>query len=589
MENVKKDQEKIKDLQKWHKALLDVRQPLESVIDILIDFCNHTRKKINDDPAATRGQITGQNVYDGTANSAAKIYADGLFGNLCSQSLRWFSLVLPGKIEFAGWSAMRKYNGKRMDEIPDVRAYLEGSDESLYSAFNRSNYYNVQPVFLRDGGTIGTAVKYLEEQIKEGRQVLTVLHPREYCIGLDNYGRADTLFRKWPCSLRQLVDKFGLEKLKDSDSTFNDKYEKNPYTEMNLVHAVLPRKDFDPSKKDNKNKPWASYFYLDGKDVLLSEGGYNHFPYIVWLHDKQDNSGYGVGPGHEAYVEIMLASQQGASNIIAGQKMVEGPLVAHENLRGLIQRQPKGITYLRNMDHRPLPLQENIQLPYALEMLDRTQKIIEKRWHVPFFMALSQAALDKIEMTAYQAMQIVGERATMLGPVVGRLSCDDLDPTIDLMFYGEQEAGRLPDIPQIMLDFGISAANIEVDYSGPLATAQRRTHQTQGIRQGLQILSEIAQAAQIVAAGSPQVKYAIRWPETVRAGTMSAGFPAKLLASDEEIQAAMQAEEEQANAQQMTQEIDSMAKILPAASKEIEPGSAIDALMGGALSGGQNG
>jgi hypothetical protein len=107
----KSDLDLLKDLQSYQKSLAAVKNYHEPVMEELIEFCNHTRRKIND---TNKGTVTGQNVYDGTANSANKIQADGFFGNLCSQSLRWFSESLPVKYDFPRWSNMRQWSGKRL-------------------------------------------------------------------------------------------------------------------------------------------------------------------------------------------------------------------------------------------------------------------------------------------------------------------------------------------------------------------------------------------------------------------------------------------------------------------------------------------
>lgn len=576
---VMKDEVKLlTDLRKRHNALKQVKLVYEGMIDNLLEFCNHTRRQITD---KSKGTVTGAEVFDGTANSANKIQADGFFGNLCSQSLRWFSESLPNKINWPRWSGnMRKYSGKRLDEIPEVKVWLEACDDVMYAAFLRSNFYDEMPVLFRDGGSVGCGNMYKEEDIKQGRAVYTVLHPREYVVGLDYFGRVDTEFRTYSISIRQLVSKFGMDALKDDLPNIEQLHENNPYDERDVVHAVLPREDFDPDKKDNKNKAWASYWYLDSGRKLLLESGYDHFPFIHWQFNK-DNQGYGSGPGHEAWIEIKTANQQAMSNLIAGQKMVEPPMVIHNTLRGAVRIGPKGQTFVQDMNMRPMPLMENINLPYAIEMLDASRKVIKDKWHVDFFMMLSQAAFDRLDITATQVMEMVSEKATMLGTVVGRIASDVLNPVIDLTFYDEQAAGRIPQMPQIMLDSGLTNAKIEVDYTGPLAMAQKRAHSTQGIRQGLTFIGEVAQIF-------PQAVKKIKWNETIAKALTDFGFPAECLATDDEFNAAMEDEKKQQQGMMEAEQMERMSKILPAAGKAIEPNSPADMLvegMGGKLKG----
>lgn len=578
MSERKSDTEILKDLKNFQSSLALVKQNYEPVIDELIEFCNHTRRQIDD---TNKGTVTGKNVYDGTANSANKIQADGFFGNLCSQSLRWFSESLPNKYDFPRWSNMRKWSGKRLDDIPEVKAWLEACDDVLYSAFLRSNFYDEQPVFYRDGGSVGCANKYVEEDVKKGRLVVTTLHPREYVVAVDAMGNVDTEFRTYKLTLKQLREKFGEDTLKEDIPAFDQSFERNPYDEREIVHAVLSRSDYDPAKKDNKNKPWASFWYFPGGKKILLESGFEHFPFIHWQFNK-GNDGYGYGPGHEAYVDIMLANQQAQSNLIAGQKMVEPPMVVHNNLRGMVQVGPKGRTYVTDMNTmRPAPLMEDIKLPYALEMLERTEKIIRERWHVDFFLMLSRLALENRNITATQVMEMMGEKATMLGTVIGRIANDELNPMIDLFFYAEQAAGRIPPMPQIMLDSGLTNANIEIDYTGPLAMAQKRAHATQGIRQGLATVGEIIPLF-------PQARHKVKLGQTLDKLLISIGFPASCLTSEDEFNAAVETENKQMQEAQAMEQMKSIGSALPGMGKAIEPNSPAEMLvegMGGKLKG----
>ena len=122
MNERKSDMDILKDLKAYQASLVEIKKPYEPVMDELIKFANHTRREITD---TSKGTVTGAGVFDGTANGANRIQADGFFGNLCSQSLRWFEEALPVKFAFPRASNnMRKWSGKRLDDIPEVKAWL---------------------------------------------------------------------------------------------------------------------------------------------------------------------------------------------------------------------------------------------------------------------------------------------------------------------------------------------------------------------------------------------------------------------------------------------------------------------------------
>ncbi len=86
-------------------------------------------------------------------------------------------------------------------------------------------------MFYRDGGSVGCANKYVEEDVKKGRLVITTLHPREYVVALDAMGNVDTEFRTYKLTLKQLKEKFGEDALKEDMPNFKQSFEKNPYEE----------------------------------------------------------------------------------------------------------------------------------------------------------------------------------------------------------------------------------------------------------------------------------------------------------------------------------------------------------------------
>jgi len=565
------DEKKAKDVIKYHAYLKEIRQPFESVIDDILEFVRQARPI----KSTMKGQKLTGNVYDGTPISALNLWADGMYGYLCSPNLDWFSLTLPNTINFARTSAMRQFSGKRMDDIPDVAQWLNDCEAVLRSAFLRSNFYAVMPQFFRDGGSIGTAAMDIEEDLATGRIFLTPLHFREYCVAEDKNGMVDTLYRRYPATLRNLVQRFGLDVLKKCDDQFMQKYEDNPYSEAFVIHAVQPRADFDPSRIDSKAKPWASYWILEDKpDKLLAESGYRRFPSIGWRYRKETDEVYGRSPAWDAYAEIMLGNQEARVNLIAGQKMAEPPMVGPEDLRGMVHSGPKGWTWVESMQDLPQPLNTGITLPYALEMRDRTDKAIEKHFNVDFFLMLSQAAYNKVFLTATQVIQMAGEKAAVLATRTDTLNIEAFNPIIDRFWDIESDAGRLPPPPDVLAEFG--GASLEVDYLGPLAQAQKVMFETQGIKASIETGAQIANLF-------PEALDVLDGDEMMREIFKANRTPAKIMRSQDKVDALRQSRAQAAQAQQTVEQSAMIAKALPGAGKAIEGGSALDVLMGGAM------
>lgn len=565
------DEKTAKDIMQYHTYLKQIRQPFESVVDDILEFVRQSRP-IN---STTKGQKLTGNIYDGTAISALNLWADGMYGYLCSPNLDWFSLTIPNTANFNRLSAMRRFSGKRMDDIPEVAQWLNDCEDVMKSAFLRSNFYAVMPQFFRDGGSIGTASMDIEEDIGKGRIFFTPIHFREYCIAEDKNGLVDTMYRRFPTTMRNLVQRFGLEKIKKVDDQFEEKYKKNPYEEVYVIHAVQPRQDFDPARIDSKAKPFGSYWVLEDKpDNLLDEGGYRRFPSICWRYRKETDEPYGRSMAWDAYAEIMLGQQEARTNLIAGQKMAQPPMVGPEDLRGKVNSGPNGWTFVEMMAELPQPLNEGIKLPYAIEMRDRTDKAIEKHFNIDFFLMLSQAAYNKVFLTATQVIQMAGEKAAVLATRTDTLNIEAFNPIIDRVWDIELESRRLPVAPDILREFG--GGHIEIDYLGPLAQAQKVMFETQGIKASLETGAQIAQMF-------PESLDILDGDEMMREIFKANRAPAKATRSEDQVKALRQSRQQQQESMQQMSQMQEMAKALPGASKTIESGSAIDVLTGGKL------
>ena len=87
-------------------------------------------------------------------------------------------------------------------------------------------------------------------------------HINEVFIAENDKGRIDTIFRRFKISARAAVQKFGDNVSTDIQGIFK----KDPYQEVEILHAVYPRSDFDPKKKDKENMPFESV-YLEYKNA----------------------------------------------------------------------------------------------------------------------------------------------------------------------------------------------------------------------------------------------------------------------------------------------------------------------------------
>ncbi len=153
--------------------------------------------------------------------------------------------------------------------------------------------------------------------------------------------------------------------------------------------------------------------------------------------------------------------------------------------------------------------------------------------------------IDKLElkdspaMTATEVMVRYERMQRQFAPTLGRLQADLLDPLIEITYRTLGRAGQLPPPPE-----GLEAEDLDIEYTGPIPRAQKN-EQAQAVSMWV---NEIAALGQIV----PEFTDIIDTDMVARELGYDRGVPAKLMRSEEEVQALRQQRAEaQAQAEQM--------------------------------------
>ena len=499
------DRESLKKLVMGRQAALESKRNLwETIWQEVADFVIPVREDIMGTLQA--GTKQGSRIYDGTAVGAAQLYADGVHSHSFSRVSPWFSLQLADT---------------KINEMQEVKEWLQDVASRLYTALAMSNFYDSSWMFIYDGGTIGMATMYNEEEKTSGKQVFETVHPGEVYIEENYLGIVDTLHRKRKLTAKQAVEKF--EELNVPQCT-KDTYKQNPFKEEEWVHCVYPREDYDERSALNTKKKFASVWYHVGSGHIAQESGYDEFPYAVWRYMKSGNSAYARSPAIMALSDIKKANLIAKTMLGAAQASVDSPWNIPSEMMGKLQLKPGGHNYY-GPDHNRIisRINQNINYPIGVDREERIQQIIEQHFKTNYFLMLTQSERAK---TATEALEIKGELAAVLGPMVGRLNTEGSDKFIDMVFQAEFKAGRLPKPPDVLLDMG--GQPIQIVYLGPLAQAQKRLFMTQGIRSALEVVAPVF-------AMVPTTMDIVNWDEAGKDLLAGSGFPAKDMNDDTEI------------------------------------------------------
>jgi hypothetical protein len=465
------------------KELQDERRPYETERwEDIGKLVYPRRESISQNTTYKKGLHQGKNVYDGTPLGALNTWADGMQGFLCSESLTWFRSEM---------------SNAALNEIDEVREWLQEYDRVMYQAFRRSNFYAVLGEWFRDAGSIGTATLYTEEDRKRGVAVHLCIHPREVFIAENRFGEVDTVFREFEISARQAVQKFDENKLSNLIKT-NAK--DHPAKMHKFVHAFYPNDDRWIGKKTFKGMKFTSKYVErergnqdnteSGKGNIVKESGYDINPFAVWRFRKNSDEVYGYSPATDGLTEVFSLNQIGATMIKAAQKSVEPPLNIPRHMRGNVRMSPNGYNYYDKNKDIITPIQTGINYPIGIDQQERLQKSLEDKYRVNYFQLLTRMDVGKQRKTVEEVRMMKAEQSVLMSPQVDRLYTDGLKKVFDIVSDIEDRAGNIPPAPDVIYEVG---GGINITLTGPLAQSQKELFKIQPIQNGINTLAPMAQ------------------------------------------------------------------------------------------------
>ena len=480
----------------------------------------------------SRGDKRTELIFDSSPIQAVELLAASLHGMLTNPSTPWFSL---------------RYKDEGLDSDDEAKLWLEGVTETMYTAFNRSNFQQEIFELYHDLITFGTAAMFIEEDQTDLLKFST-RHINEIYITENDKGRIDTVYRRFKITLRAAAQQFGNNLSEEA----RNKVEKDPFDEIDILHAVYPRQDFNPAKKDKQNMEFESVYleYKNGNE--LSVGGFVEFPFVVPRYLKASHEIYGRSPAMTALPDVKMLNEMSKTTIKAAQKQVDPPLLVPDDGFLLpVRTVPGGLNFYRSGTRdRIEPLNIGANNPLGLNMEEQRRTAIRNVFYVDQLL-LQQGP----QMTATEVIQRNEEKMRLLGPVLGRLQSELLKPMIDRCFAILLRNNQFAQAPEFL-----SGQDIEIEYVSPLAKAQKGT-ELSSITRAIEILGSLANVA-------PVFDY-INFDALVKHVADLVGVPQKVLKLQSQVNAEREQQaqlaEQQAQMQQMQQVADAGGKIAPLA------------------------
>jgi len=462
----------------------------------------------------THGDKNTERIFDGTAQFAAELMASSMHGMLTNSGTPWFSL---------------RYTDDEFETDDTSKEWLERATDTMYVEIGRSNFHEAINELYFDLVTFGTAVMFVDTD-KEGTLRFSTRHISECYVSEDEFGRVDTVFREFKMPARAAIAQFGEENV---TQRLLKKSQSDPYDMVELLHVVMPRYDRDTIKIDAKNKPVASIYLDPGDKKIISESGFDEFPYMVPRFRKASyENGYGRSPAMTALSDIKMLNEMSKAVIQAAQLQIHPPLLVPDDGFILpVRTVPGGLNFYRSGTRdRIEPLNIGANNPLGENQLEQRRTAIRAAFYVDQLVTGNRPG-----MTATEVIQKSTEKMRILAPLTGRLQSELLRPLIDRIFNLISKKKGFEAAPETM-----AGNEIDIEYVSPLAKAQRQGD----IQASLELFQFLAPLMQV----DPNVVDFLDVDGLAKHIIKTTGVPASVVRGAEEV-AAIREQKQQMQAQ----------------------------------------
>ena len=400
-----------------------------------------------------KGIRRNNQIYDNTGIRALRTLGAGLMAGATSPARPWFRLGT---------------HDPDLNNAQPVKLWLADVATRMHSVFQKSNTYRALQQVYEEMGAFGTAASIVLPDFN------TVIHHYpltvgEYAIASDWQGNITSLYREFEKTVSEIVKEFGIENCSETVQSLYNTGQLQAW--IPIVHAIEPRSDRDPSKKDAKNMEWASYYFELGgaSDKCLREGGYKQFPAVVPRWAVSGGDVYGNSPGMEALGDIKQLQHEQLRKAQAIDYQTDPPLQIPDAMKNRdVERLPGGITFVSSAGGAKIETMFDVALNLGelLEDIQDVRQRIQRSFFSDIFMMLANSTNP--QMTATEVAERQEEKMLMMGPVLERLSNELLFPLVQLTFTHMVEMNALPPPPP-----ELAGMDLNVEFISMLAQAQR--------------------------------------------------------------------------------------------------------------------
>lgn len=512
------------------------------------------------------GERQTRELFDSTAIDSAQTLAASIHGTMTPSTQPWLSL---------------KIRQEELNELADVKDWTEDGARRIHAALRQSNWTTaVHEMYLDLVGPAAMGCLFVEEKTPPrtggfGGFRFAAQAPGSFYVAEDAEGRIDTVFRDISLTARAILRKWGEErvgeKIRDTATT-------KPDQRFTVLQAVMPNEDYaaEAGKRGKFNMPWRSCYLIVETRHKIEEGGFEEFPFLCPRWAKTSGEVYGRGPSHTALPDIKTLNAVKEFLLKAAPLAMFPPTIElDDSVLGEVDLRPNGRNIVSVLGNRSLS--ETFAFMQTGLKMDLSQIILtDLRQGIRRIYFSDQLELQEgPQMTATEVQVRYELMQRLLGPTLGRLESEFLNPLVERCFGIMARTGALLPLPAALRVQGIELPDLDIEYEGPLARAQRTVELVAQDR----VVGFVTGVTQgMIAAGVPPGQAAQAWDvlkidKMIRDRAEITGVRTDSLASDEDVQALREA---RANAMDEQQELAQVGQVAEAAGKAAPLLTALD-------------
>tara|TARA_R100001594_G_scaffold19297_3_gene37669 strand:+ start:7 stop:1617 length:1611 start_codon:yes stop_codon:yes gene_type:complete len=468
-----------------------------------------------------KGEKKGNQLFDSTGIHSNELLASALHGMLTNPATPWFSLSTGDEF---------------LDQDDEVRLWLQDSARQMHNVLNNSNFHtHIHELYL-DVGCFGTGLMRIEEHDTDVVRFQSRPIYESY-ISENHQSIVDTVYRTFKYSVRQIRQHFGEEAM---DQSLLEQLKTNYMQEYEIIHAVEPIEDDVEYPATKKGFKFRSAYVLKEKQLLLNEGGFKEFPFVVPRWTKIAGEVYGRSPAMKALADLKMLNLVMKTTIRGAQKVIDPPLLMPDD--GVLmpfKTTPGAINFYRaglGTDKMITPLETGSKIDFGIQFVESIRMKIREA----FFIDQLQLNTGP-QMTATEVAQRTEEKLRLLGPILGRQQFELLRPMVGRLFNIMMRKKMLGMIPEVLAD-----RELQVQYSSQIAKAQKTSEADSFVR----VMNILAPLSQL----QPEIIDNLNGDQALRFLSKAYGLPEQMLRPMEDVIGTREARQaQQAQAQQMQQ------------------------------------